>query len=159
MILVDYDFLNKTEIDYLLDMWDETIVQFSKKVIHFYAIDFLKHHIDIRPIHNGKFHEAGFKKIRLQKYNEHFSQIEQFHGHENYFNYILFLNDDFEGGELEFANGIIIKPKKGSLVYFNNNERHRVLPCKGDRYVFTLLGDVEAKLKFNSIINKQTTLI
>ena len=60
---------------------------------------------------------------------------------------------------MEFANGIIIKPKKGSLVYFNNNERHRVLPCKGDRYVFTALGDVEAKLKFNSIINKQTTLI
>ena len=36
------------------------------------------------------------------------------------------------------------------MVYFNNNEMHRVLPCKGDRFVFTLLGNnpVELDLKY-----------
>ena len=86
--------------------------------------------------------------MRLQKYNETFTQIKDFHGHENINNYIMFLNDDFKGGELEFENGLIITPKTGSLVYFNNNERHRVHDCIGDRYVFTVLGDIELDIQF-----------
>lgn len=154
MVLIDDMFLNETEINYLLDKWDDSIAKFSNVAIHFYSINCIERNIDISPIHNGRFQNTPFRKIRLQKYNESFLQIEEFHSHENYFNYILFLNDDFEGGELEFENGIIVKPKKGALVYFNNNERHRVLPCKGDRYVFTLLGDYEANLNFNRRIDK-----
>jgi hypothetical protein len=33
---------------------------------------------------------------------------------------------DFTGGTLEFIDGIVVKPKKGTYVFFNSNEAHRV---------------------------------
>jgi len=148
MILYDDSFLTNEEIKFILDKWNDSLVQFSKVAIHFYFIDFVKHKIKINELHNGEFSKVNFEKIRLQKYNSSFNQIVEYHGHENHHNYILFLNDDFIGGELEFENGLVINPKRGALVYFNNHERHRVLPCKGDRYVFTLLGNYPVKLNF-----------
>lgn len=108
--------------------------------------------LDISCIQEGLFKKDYFHKIRLQKYNEEFEQFEDFHGHENIHNYIVFLNDDFSGGELEFENGSIIKPKRGSLVYFNNNERHRVKKCIGDRFVFIALGDKPIDIKWQTKI-------
>ena len=148
MILFDDSFLSNEEIQFILDKWDESLVQFSEIAIHFYFIDFIKHKINIGKLHDGEFSKVNFEKIRLQKYNESFNQIIGYHGHENHHNYLLFLNDDFDGGELEFENGLTIKPKSGGLVYFNNNERHKVHPCKGDRYVFTLSGNEPPKLNF-----------
>jgi hypothetical protein len=150
MILFDELFLNEDEIKYLTGLWDNSKVEFSNTAIHFYYIDFVKHSININPIHKSKFSNIEFEQIRLQKYDDSFTQVTTYHGHRNYHNYILFLNDNFDGGELEFQNGLTIKPKKGGMVYFNNNEMHRVLPCKGDRFVFTLLGNnpVELDLKY-----------
>ena len=150
MILYDSEFLNDSEIKYMLNLWDDDISYFSRDVISFYAIDFkINTELDISIVHNNSFKREMVDKMRLQKYNETFTQISDFHGHVNLHNYILFLNDGFTGGELEFENGMTIKPKRGSLVYFNNNERHRVLPCIEDRYVFTVLGDYELNLTFN----------
>jgi len=56
---------------------------------------------------------------------------------------LLFLNDDFEGGELEFCHlryfdgsKVIIEPKAGSLVSFASHPifAHEVKPVKGERY-------------------------
>jgi predicted 2-oxoglutarate/Fe(II)-dependent dioxygenase YbiX len=51
--------------------------------------------------------------------------------------FILYLNDDFEGGETVFENETIIKPKKGRLLVFSNGIfLHKVnLITKGERYV------------------------
>jgi len=51
--------------------------------------------------------------------------------------FILYLNDDFEGGETIFENETIIKPKKGRLLVFSNGIfLHKVnLITKGERYV------------------------
>lgn len=150
MIIYEDNFLNEYEVNYLLGLWDDDSSYFAKKIITFYGIDLKNIHteLDLSPIHNNVFQRRFVHKMRLQKYNESFTQVEEFHGHENIHNYIIFLNDDFKGGELEFSNGLLIKPKRGSLVYFNNNESHRVLPCIGDRYVFTALGDIELNIKF-----------
>jgi hypothetical protein len=150
MILYDSNFLDDYEINFLLDKWDDSISEFSNIAINFFFVDFIKHKIDISKLHHGNFSKINLERIRLQKYNESFTQIEEYHGHINHHNYVMFLNDDFDGGELEFENGLKIKPKKGSLAYFNNDERHRVLPCKGNRFVFTLLGNTEAELNFKT---------
>ena len=56
---------------------------------------------------------------------------------------LLFLNDDFIGGELEFCylcyfdgSKVIIEPKAGSLVAFASHTifAHEVKPVKGERY-------------------------
>lgn len=152
MILIQDNFLSDKDISYILGHWDDQLAEFSDVAIHFHYVNFKKHNINLKPVKNGIFPNKVFEKIRLQKYNETFIQKPEFHGHVNYHNYIVFLNDDFEGGELEFKNGVTIKPKKGSLVYFNNNEEHRVLPCRGDRWVFTLLGNeyIDLNIKYKT---------
>lgn len=53
---------------------------------------------------------------------------------------LLYLNDDYEGGEIEFPNqNLTLKPKAGMLVVFpsNRNFPHRVLPIiSGKRHSF-----------------------
>jgi hypothetical protein len=41
-------------------------------------------------------------------------------------NYLI----DFKGGELEFIDGLLIKPKKGDIIIFDSREIHRVHPLK-----------------------------
>mgnify|MGYP000397200609 CR=1 FL=1 len=118
MILFDDSFFGDEEIDFLLSKWNESLVEFSEIAINFYFIDFVKHKIKIDKLHDGQFSKVNFEKIRLQKYDSSFNQITDYHGHKNHHNYILFLNDDFKGGELEFENGLVVKPKRGNhLVY------------------------------------------
>jgi len=156
MILFQEKLIDDIEIKYLLNLWDTNLVQDNTKFLDEYKalamewVDVIKNKLYISSLHNGGFHNKNFEKIRIQHYHESIGNIETYHGHVNIHNYIIFLNDDFKGGELEFENGIIIKPSKGSLVYFNNNERHRVLPCIGSRYVFTALGNTEANIEFKS---------
>ena len=152
MIQIQDNFLSDKDISYILNQWDDQLADFAHKIIHFFYFSFKKHNIDLKPIKGGVFPNRLFDKIRLQKYNETFIQESEFHEHGNFYNYIAFLNDDFKGGELEFKNGVTVKPKKGSLVYFNNNEEHRVLPCKGDRWVFALSGNehIDLNIKYKT---------
>ena len=47
---------------------------------------------------------------------------------------ITYLNDDFEGGETYFENGVSVKPKKGKTVFFDGMRyRHGVQPIKNKR--------------------------
>lgn len=156
MILYQENFFDQTEIEYMLGLWNENESLFSDYVISFYYINFMTNDLDLTPIQNGIFERKKFHKMRLQKYNESFKQIDEYHGHENIHNYIVFLNEDFTGGELEFENGLLVKPKKGSLVYFNNDEKHRVKDCIGDRYIFTALGDNEIDIKYK--VRKKSVL-
>lgn len=50
---------------------------------------------------------------------------------------ITYLNDDYEGGETYFENGIVIKPKKGKTVFFDGKRhKHGVNKIiQGNRYV------------------------
>lgn len=148
MILYQENFFKETEINHIVSLWNKNESLFSDYVISFYYIDFMSNNSDLSSIQNGIFDRKKFHKMRLQKYDESYKQIDEFHGHENIHNYIVFLNDNFIGGELEFENGLLVRPKKGSLVYFNNDEKHRVLDCIGDRYIFTALGDKEIDIQY-----------
>ena len=53
---------------------------------------------------------------------------------------VLFLNDDFDGGELKILRGKV-KPKPGRLVMYPAFAAHQVLKCNGDR--FTIIFQVE----------------
>ena len=51
--------------------------------------------------------------------------------------FIIFLNDNFQGGHLIFSDGIIVYPKKGRAVFFDGpNLEHEVNKNEdGDRYI------------------------
>ena len=63
----------------------------------------------------------------------------------SFYTFLLYLNDDFEGGETEFENICTISPKRGSLLIFIHPLRHegKVLQS-GKKYV--LRSDVMYKL-------------
>jgi hypothetical protein len=59
-------------------------------------------------------------------------------GSDRILTYLLYLNDNFEGGETEFACGKVIKPKKGKLLIFPSSPPFVHRGCKvksGDKYV------------------------
>ena len=151
MILYDSNFLNDSEIEYVMSFWNENrVYEFRKEIIYFDGIELSKGY-DFKSIKNGIINPSKFNSIRIQRYNEHIEQITKFHSHNDIHNYIIFLNDNFEGGELEFEDGILIKPKKGSIIYFCNNERHRVKNCIGDRFTLVLSGNNSIGLNEYSI--------
>lgn len=53
---------------------------------------------------------------------------------------ITYLNDDYEGGETCFDNGIIVKPKVGKTVFFDGMKyKHCVTPVKkNERHVLAI---------------------
>ena len=64
---------------------------------------------------------------------------ELLHGKTRKISFVLWLNDDFEGGEFEFHKSHIknnvIKPKQGTILLFPSWVMHRVKPVKkGTRY-------------------------
>lgn len=69
--------------------------------------------------------------------NETIDQIEASHGHSNPWSFVIFLNENFLGGEIVFGNRLFL-PKKGDMIYFSGNEKHSVKNCVGNRY--TLVG-------------------
>jgi predicted 2-oxoglutarate/Fe(II)-dependent dioxygenase YbiX len=50
------------------------------------------------------------------------------------FTLIVYLNDDYMGGELVFKDGPTLKPTAGSLIIFPSNLYHSVNIVNGDRY-------------------------
>lgn len=58
---------------------------------------------------------------------------------EDLFGVIIYLNDNFIGGKTYFENGIMISPKKGSILLFTGNKiKHGVTPTiNGDRLTLT----------------------
>lgn len=67
---------------------------------------------------------------------------DNYDGHSNLaFSMVTYLNDEYEGGELNFPNHeITIKPQAGSVIMFPSHEPflHQVLPIKnGTRYMLT----------------------
>ena len=63
------------------------------------------------------------------------------HFHKNNWTYVLYLNDNFDGGELEFKDGRRIKPERGDMIGFDDKEAHRVIrPYNFKPYTFIYNG-------------------
>jgi prolyl 4-hydroxylase len=65
---------------------------------------------------------------------------------KSFFTFLLYLNDDFEGGETEFQDLFMIKPKTGNLLVFYHPYKHEgKLLVSG--YKYALRSDVMYRLK------------
>jgi len=137
MIKILHNYITKTQCDSIINLWsDNTITNVDDGIYHFYGFNLIPHTksvIDIIP----EFQQCDFKKFRIQYTDETITQVPTTHVHINRYSFIIFLNDEFEGGELVF-NEMRIKPTIGTMVYFTGDEPHRVENCIGKR--FTLVG-------------------
>ena len=87
--------------------------------------------------------DEGYRILKYPSGSEYLSHADAGMGSLRQLSMVGWLNDDYEGGELEFDYfGIKIKPKAGSLVIFPSNYlyRHTAYPVKEDstdiKYVF-----------------------
>ena len=60
----------------------------------------------------------------------------------DYMEYLVYLNDDFSGGDLIFEDSISIHPKSGNLIIFPDNLPHEVSPVSGKRYTVMMNMDM-----------------
>ncbi len=75
-------------------------------------------------------YDTGMEMGSHVDWNEHNPDLK--------YSYVVYLNDDYEGGEINFPNqNIIVKPEAGSIILFPSTEpyQHRsLLITKGNKY-------------------------
>ena len=143
------NFLNDEQISGLLSLWDDkSYYEVNDEIYRFKGIDLLPI-IDKLNIPEILKSRKSYNSLRLQLVNESINQVEYYHAHTEPFSFAVFLNEEFSGGGLVFLDKEPIKPKKGTIVYFTGEERHRVESTIGNR--FTLIGFLR-----EDIFNKQS---
>lgn len=101
------------------------------------------------------YYNEGFNLLKYQTGQEYQAHFDGLTGSGRSVSPILYLNDDYEGGQIEFVNfNISIKPKAGMLVLFPANfaYRHIAHPVtSGTKYaIVTWLHDRPSQLPPNS---------
>lgn len=83
--------------------------------------------------------------LRIQRTDRGIIPNELEHTHDTPYNFVIFLNEDFVGGEL-WIGGEWIKPKTGTMVYFSGDVGHypkRV--TEGNRWVMVSFLNADIK--------------
>jgi hypothetical protein len=130
------NFLNNEEIHYFIDVFRNKQMGTggfrNDNLYRYYYVDLMNKNLGVK-----KFSKFKFSKFRVQMVNETINQIEIPHAHKDPWSFVIFLNEDFIGGEIVFDN-VSYTPKTGDMLYFSGDEFHKVNNCVGDRY--TLIG-------------------
>lgn len=133
MIVYYENFLDSEECEYFVNLYNQENDQYCDDDIYkFYFINLID-----RELLTKKFSSFIFKKFRVQMLNESINQSTVSHRHVNPWSFIIFLNENFNGGEVVFDKKIY-NPKTGDMIYFSGEENHKVNNCIGNRY--TLVG-------------------
>jgi hypothetical protein len=150
MIKIIPNFLDKNEINQFMSLWD------IGKAYHNQSEIYSCYRVGILDKFNKtgtKFDKCQFQMFRIQMVNNDIDQSQHFHIHlNNPYSFIIFLNDNFTGGEVEFENNQKIIPSEGTMIYFTSDEPHRVLNCGSDRY--TLIGFLKNDMFYDDKIKK-----
>lgn len=84
------------------------------------------------------FYHEGYNLLKYSEGEEYKSHYDDTGGIGRVLSALVYLNDDFEGGETEFVNfGIKIKPRAGMLVLFPSDYSYRHIShpvTKGTKY-------------------------
>ncbi len=99
-------------------------------------------YLDSRKLDKDKYN-LNLDRITIKAWNEGQSMGPHFDGQDGNknlaFSLVAYINDDYEGGEINFPNhNVTIKPKAGSLIMFPSQEPyiHEVKPIvSGTRYM------------------------
>lgn len=151
MIEIYNNFVSNNESNQLIEYYKSNISKEYTRIddiYNFKAVDVLEY--NAFSIHN-KLKLISPVTIRVQLVDESISVTEYSHSHTIPWTYLVFLNDNFEGGELEIEN-IKITPKKNQLIVFPGNLKHRVLQVTGgSRYTLVSFTNTKCKV-LNSMI-------
>ena len=152
MIEIYSNFFTNEESDELVAYYNthrNIHLEFRQGVYRFDTID-IRDVVD-KFLFNDKFKVINPVKFRIQSVNPNIDINDRTHTHAEAWTSIVFLNDDFEGGEL-IVDNCIIKPKKNELVLFTGNEPHMVNPIiNGERFTLVSISEKKAIIKRNIV--------
>ncbi|WP_426476536.1 2OG-Fe(II) oxygenase [Chryseobacterium sp. CBSDS_008] len=146
------DFLNEMECDRYISLSEEKVFEEAKinvfgrqqmnkgirnndRLMIFDTIlakELFKKAVDFLPQEHDGYQLLNFNEmLRVYKY----APGQQFKMHRNgsyirnereksFYTFMIYLNDDFEGGETEFENLFAVAPKKGTALIFHHPLRH-----------------------------------
>jgi len=141
MISIYNNILSKEECEELINYYknnNELVIRINNDFVYHFDGIYITKDIDSFVFTKRVLEQSKMHKLRIQHVDNTINMVEIPHGHSTRYNFVAFLNEEFEGGELMF-NNISIKPKMGQLIYFTGNEHHYVKKViTGNRY--TLIG-------------------
>lgn len=149
MVIVSPNFITPSESNDFINFIDNN----SDNVTHFNE-NYWYNGINIK---NNIDTFSFFKRINIESYSPHLLRIHKIdrynstpevaHYDDTPFSFIIFLNDNFIGGEINFK-GIVVKPISNSIVYFTKDAIHSIKKVQeGTRY--TLVGFLNKPIKFD----------
>ena len=152
MIEIYSDFFTNAESDELISYYNihrNMHIEFRQGVYRFDTISIKD--IVSTFLFNDKLKVIDPIKFRIQSVSPSININDRTHTHAEAWTSIVFLNDDFEGGEL-IVDNCIIKPKKNQLILFTGNEPHMVTPIiNGERFTLVSISEKKAILKKNML--------
>jgi len=162
MIEVLDDFLSKQQCEFLINQYlqnEDKLFEVDDETYSFEGINIIKSNIEFESV-IPKLKSIYYEnRLRIQKLNENTNLNKNYHSHKNDYesvnnNFVIFLNDNYTGGELEFdgIESTKINPKTGRIVKFTAEEPHRVLTVVGDR--FTLVGFLDNNITHGDLTIK-----
>ena len=124
LIFYQNNFLSNQECDYWIGKapklgegyfdWEERTIDITKEDIVNKVMFFFKKKLNFN---------LSIRQAQIQNWNigsDSNLHIHNNEGRENgKYNSLIYLNEDFDGGEFFTKNGIVIKPEKGKLTLFN----------------------------------------
>jgi len=151
-----YNLLNEDELNYLKELCTNFVIHHEPdSVTNSYQImNILENDIDklnslknrISTIIENKIGILKFKEIRewwINRVTTETNKKDKFHLDTSRATIVIYLNDNFDGGEFEYLDEknkkIKINPKENMALLMTDQLRHRVLPViKGTRYSFVI---------------------
>jgi hypothetical protein len=149
MIKIINDILLKSEMDLMTKIYENFQSDQKPKNNNYYE----RMHVSEEHIINGieeikqileeqekrKYMLLPNRSTWINKVNKETNQKDNFHLDSSIVTAIIYLNDNFIGGDFEYLDEEgrknIIKPKKNMGLIINNKIRHRVLPVsEGERF-------------------------
>ena len=131
-------------LKYNPNLWDEWTAKAIKinnneEIVHstkIYLEKFLK--IDLKVVEiQGQVWPPNSRATGFHKHSE--DNLEGGRGKLTLYNSILYLNDDFEGGEFKTEYGVTLTPQPGMLTFFNGRDiMHCVSPVR-ENFRFTII--------------------
>jgi hypothetical protein len=86
--------------------------------------------------------------LRIQRMDSGVIPNPNPHTHKTPYNFVLFLNEGFEGGNLVFETGEVFEPKVGTMIFFEGEDGHYPTPVtKGERWVIACFLNSRINLK------------
>lgn len=168
----NFNIFTENEINFFKNLCDNFILseEFNdkkndgtKNYYNRYTLDFEK--IEVKTISNkiiNKIEEItnqnGLKILGLwiNKVDKESNKNDEFHKDISDLTFILYLNENFIGGDFEYMNEnkekIKIKPKTNLSIISNNQLLHRVLPVtEGERFSLVLFFEINRKKEITLI--------